>query len=603
MGLLSEGNPLSWTEIKLVLQQIRTYGLDQLIHVFNKYKDRQKDAFLWGDETELTLVRFDHKNKNVRLLLKSHQLLPILSELNKKIDDEAYRITWHPEACDFVIEGIPFQPYGFSSSYFNTVEANMRLRRKQVQRILFEQTDCEYILNISAFPRYGQGQYTYPPIEYGLSYSVEKSLCYSDSLMSSYHPRMKSLLTNINERRQSKVSINIPIFKDSCTPSPFRDELFKDDPDIKDDHIHLDSSIVGWGCCCLQVTFQGESFKETIHLYDQLLPLCPIMLCLSAACPIWRGYLSDIDCRWNVLSEATDDRTAEEKKQKNFLSRYGSAPLYLADKNKYLNNIDYPVDQYVITKLIDQGMPETLSRHFGHLFIRDPLVIMKELLHLDDDTTSYHFENINSQVWNSLRLKPPPLNDKSIGWRVEFRPMDIQIGDFENAALVVFVALLTRVIITYNLDLTIPISQINENMNIAHHRNSVCREKFYFRYDTNTSQMFMNEIINGNKDFIGLVPLVRQYIDEREDMDANTRHTVEQYLLLISKRADGTLLTNASWIRKFILSHPSYKQDSVISEEIQYDLIWKMVQIANVHENCPQIEELKMHTHTKLHLK
>ncbi|CAF4312097.1 unnamed protein product, partial [Rotaria sordida] len=58
--------------------------------------------------------------------------------------------------------------------------------------------------------RYGQGQYTYPPIEYGLSYSVEKSLCYSDSLMSPYHPRMKSLLININERRQSKVSINIP---------------------------------------------------------------------------------------------------------------------------------------------------------------------------------------------------------------------------------------------------------------------------------------------------------------------------------------------------------------------------------------------------------
>ncbi|CAF4265358.1 unnamed protein product, partial [Rotaria sordida] len=87
MGLLSEGNPLSWTEIKLALQQIRTYGLDQLLHIFNKYKDRQKDPFLWGDETELTLVRFDHKNKNVRLLLKSHQLLPILNELNKKTDE------------------------------------------------------------------------------------------------------------------------------------------------------------------------------------------------------------------------------------------------------------------------------------------------------------------------------------------------------------------------------------------------------------------------------------------------------------------------------------------------------------------------------------
>ena len=33
--------------------------------------------------------------------------------------------------------------------------------------------------------------------------------------------------------------------------------------------------------------------------------------------------------------------------------------------------------------------------------------------------------------------------------------------DFENAALVVFLALITRVIITYGLDLTILISQVN----------------------------------------------------------------------------------------------------------------------------------------------
>jgi hypothetical protein len=34
------------------------------------------------------------------------------------------------------------------------------------------------------------------------------------------------------------------------------------------------------------------------------------------------------------------------------------------------------------------------------------------------------------------------------------------MSDFENAALVVFLALTTRVIITYGLDLTIPISQV-----------------------------------------------------------------------------------------------------------------------------------------------
>ncbi|CAF1077577.1 unnamed protein product [Rotaria sordida] len=603
MGLLSEGNPLSWTEIKLALQHIRSYALDELIRTFNKSKDRQKDAFTWGDEVELTLVRFDHDNKYVQLLLKGHQLLPIVCELNDKINDEACRIAWHPEACDFVVEGVPSQPYGFLPSHFNIVEANMKLRREQIQQILCQQSDCEYILNIAAFPRYGQRQCTYPPLEYGPSHSVEKSLCYPDALISPIHPRTKSLSKNTNERRQSKASINIPIFKDCKTLSPFRDELFKDDPDIKDDNIHLDSTTAGWGCCCLQVTFQCESFEESIYLYDQLLPLCPIMLCLSGACPIWRGYLSDIDCRWNVLSEAADDRTIEERKERNFLSRFSSTPSYLADKNKHLNDFNYPVNQSVVSKLIDQGMPETLSRHFGHLFIRDPLVVLKEFLHPIDDTTSYHFENLNSLVWNSLRLKPPPLDDNLMGWRIEFRPMDIQISDFENAALVVFLALLTRVIITYGLDLTIPISQVNKNMNIAHYRDSARKEKFYFRHGNQISEMFMNEIINGTQDFLGLVPLTRKYILQREDIDADTRHTIEQYLSLISKRAAGTLLTNASWIRQFVLSHPSYKQDSIVSQEIQYDLVWKMQQIANGHEDCPQIKYPNMDTHTELHPK
>jgi glutamate--cysteine ligase catalytic subunit len=50
MGLLSEGRPLSWPEIKAVLEQIRIYGIDQLIRIYNKCKDRQGDAFTWGDE-------------------------------------------------------------------------------------------------------------------------------------------------------------------------------------------------------------------------------------------------------------------------------------------------------------------------------------------------------------------------------------------------------------------------------------------------------------------------------------------------------------------------------------------------------------------------
>lgn len=35
----------------------------------------------------------------------------------------------------------------------------------------------------------------------------------------------------------------------------------------------------------------------------------------------------------------------------------------------------------------------------------------------------------------------------------------------------------------------------------------------------------------------------------------------------------GDLVTPASWIREFITSHPAYKGDSAVSEEINYDLV------------------------------
>lgn len=569
-----------------------------MIRVYKKCRTRKRDSFTWGDEVELTLIKFDHENKRVRLLLKAHQLLPILHELNEKIEDKAYCIAWHPEACDFVVEGVPSQPYGFLPSHFNIVEANMKLRREQVQKLL---SDGEFIVNMAAFPGYGQFDITHPSIEYGCDHSSEKSLSFPDALISPIHPRTKSLSQNTCARRQSKASINIPIFKDTNTTSPFRDELFVDDADAKEDHIHLDSTTAGWGCCCLQVTFQAESFDESIHLYDQLLPLCPIMLCLSAASPIWRGFLSDIDCRWNVISEAADDRTAEERKLNKLSSRYCSTPCYLSDKNKHLNDLNLSYDEDIVSKLIEEEMPETLAKHFGHLFVRDPLVIIDEFLEPKDETTSYHFENLNSLVWYSLRLKPPPLDDDLMGWRVEFRPMDIQMTDFENAALTVFIALMTRVIITYGLDLTIPISQISENMNTAHRRDSARQEKFHFRCGEEVFQLYLNEIVNGTKDFLGLVPLARQYLSGREDIDANTKVTLDQYLSLISKRAAGTLLTNASWIRQFVVSHPLYKQDSVVSEEIQYDLVQKIQLFQNGEDTCPHVVHPKMETATDLH--
>ncbi len=35
----------------------------------------------------------------------------------------------------------------------------------------------------------------------------------------------------------------------------------------------------------------------------------------------------------------------------------------------------------------------------------------------------------------------------------------------------------------------------------------------------------------------------------------------------------GSLRTTASWVRDFVRSHPAYKFDSVVSQEINYDLL------------------------------
>lgn len=59
-----------------------------------------------------------------------------------------------------------------------------------------------------------------------------------------------------------------------------------------------------------------------------------------------------------------------------------------------------------------------------------------------------------------MRFKPPPLGQLEIGWRVEFRPMELQLTDTENAALVIFIVLLTRLILSFNLNLLIPMSKV-----------------------------------------------------------------------------------------------------------------------------------------------
>lgn len=57
---------------------------------------------------------------------------------------------WRPEYGAYMIEGTPGKPYGGLLAHFNIVEANMRYRREEAQRLLGPD---EVLMTITNFPR------------------------------------------------------------------------------------------------------------------------------------------------------------------------------------------------------------------------------------------------------------------------------------------------------------------------------------------------------------------------------------------------------------------------------------------------------------------
>jgi glutamate--cysteine ligase catalytic subunit len=354
----------------------------------------------------------------------------------------------------------------------------------------------------------------------------------------------------------------------------------------KEFNIHMDAMGFGMGCCCLQCTFQCCNISEARFFYDQLAVMAPIMLALTAATPVLKGLLADTDARWNIIAASVDDRTPAERGEVPGVkpiakSRYDSISTYISPyptlRPEY-NDLDICTDEGTYNTLVEAGMDTVLARHFAHLFIRDPLVIYADRIELDDQKYSDHFENIQSTNWQTVRFKPPPPGS-SIGWRVEFRSMEVQFSDFENAAFVTFAALLTRVISSFELNLYLPLSLVDKNMQTAHKRDAVNQEKFYFRKqitsDAEESEyglFTINEIMNGNSEFKGIIPLMNVYLASA-NISKTTRDGITKYLSFISKRASGELETTATWIRKFVMAHPCYKHDSIVDEEIAYDLV------------------------------
>ena len=211
------------------------------------------------------------------------------------------------------------------------------------------------------------------------------------------------------------------------------------------------------------------------------------------------------------------------------------------------------------------------------MFTRDALVMYEGATEYDERSTE-HFEQFQSTNWNSIRFKPPPSLDSQIGWRVEFRTLDVQLTDYENAAFMAFLTLFVQFINKNPQYLcAIPITKSDENLDRCHRRDGVQNCRFWWPENVMAGttefnnwapvnkqtepqtlrEMTCEEIFSGSDNCQGLIPLLRNFVQGMEISDSD-RDYYHAMLTFIEKRANGEILTGAQFIRKRVLEHPVY---------------------------------------------
>lgn len=409
MVAINEGEVLYWDDIKKNLDFIRAKQVRQLIRIYNEHKDIANDPFKWGDEIELSLIKFDHENKKCFLLLKSEEFFKYIEELKTSGDvesiDELNQCEFHNEYTSYIIETIPGAVNEGDVEGLIKMQDNIKLRRRVIQKFLGKD---EHVIALTSFPLLGCQNFTYPPhnpVDIEKRYS---SLFYSNDII------MKEALfvsaTNCKiDRADSMPVINVPVFRDTKTPAPYVETL-PNGKESSPDQIFMDHDGFAMGCCCIQVTFQGESLEQACHLYDQLTPIGPLVIAMSASSPIWRGTLSDIDCRWNVLKQAFDDRTKEERgeeplKNDRYVlrkSRFDATDVFLSKEGAKYNDFEFDKDQQVYDQLVNEASMEShLANHFANMFTRDPMLLYKDDAFSEDEskTNTAAFDFFNCSNW------------------------------------------------------------------------------------------------------------------------------------------------------------------------------------------------------------
>lgn len=176
--------------------------------------------------------------------------------------------------------------------------------------------------------------------------------------------------------------------------------------------------------------------------------------------------------------------------------------------------------------------------------------------------------------------------------------------------------MINNIVAHFDLDFLMPISKIDENMDRAHLVDAASEQKFWFKmnilptgkcykynileesdftlsnkchlvdpsqfkgciYDEKNhyilEELYIHEILEGKESikFKGVYPLIEEYMENKK-YEKEVVEEVRSYLNFLLMRAKGQIKTGARIIRDFVMSHPDYKQDSIITNKIAFDLV------------------------------
>jgi len=471
------------------------------------------------------------------------------------------------------------------------VEPALARRRRELQRTVRECSATARVVSLSAFPLLGVPDSTVPPAQPAPEGQISQSILCPDEATSP-HPRYQTFTANYRKRKGCKVGAFIPrdgipeeqrLSAEQIARLPF--ELASHgscEQDPVPGHIYMDSQAFGACQCCMQATFLARSLEDARYLTDQFLVLAPLFLALTAATPFLRGGVADTDTRWPTFQQSWDDRREDELTSVRN-SRTSPCDLFIGEglvtdtaAEKAANDVDVPVHAPAMSILTEAGVDTLLSRHVAHTLVRDPLIIFSDRLDVDDSVEADHWDHLLGTNWGSVRFKPPPRVDSSIGWRVEFRTPEVQLTDFENAAIVAVIRLLAEVIVEERWDLVIPVSLCDKNDAVSAERSAASRGHFWFRDSVlgggTVQQRQLKDILSGEN---GVFTRCRAWLGRRCEAGScspEAANTLERYLRLFERRASGELPTPATFLRERLRKHPGYEGDGVLPVAFVHDL-------------------------------